>query len=333
MVQPKSRSLGRKISIWVFRVLIFQFILINISAAFHAQKVTHYYDSDRVRTLESSQGKILLRTWRLMVGRKLPKSQVPYYPPFQYETIRLKTKKQIDIEAWHAKADSSAGTVIMFHGLNSNKGNHISEAISFLNMNYNVFMVDMRAHGNSGGELSSLGYRESEEVKIAYDYIREQGEKNIVLWGMSLGAVVIAKAAYDYDLSPEKIIMEMPFDRLQDHLRARARVLGFPDEPFGFFVTFWTGIEGGYWGYDHNTSRYVRKIKCPVLLQWGAMDQYVLAGETKNIFTNLPAATGKKLVVYENAQHERLHGADEHKWEASVREFLIGDTPTPVNAL
>jgi len=76
---------------------------------------------------------------------------------------------------------------------------------------------------------------------------------------MSLGAVIIAKAIWQYDLQPQKIILEMPFDRLQDHIRARARTGGLPGEPFGFLVTFWTGIEKGYWGYGHKTSRYAKK--------------------------------------------------------------------------
>ena len=172
--------------------------------------------------------------------------------------------------------ESNLGTVILFHGLGSNKGNVLGEAFEFNSFGYNTMLVDMRAHGNSEGIVSSIGYKESEEVKLAYDHVSKKGEKNIVLWGMSLGAVIISKAIWQYDLKPQKIILEMPFDRLQDHIRARARISGFPGEPFGFFVTFWTGLEQGYWGYGHKTSRYVKNINCPVLLQWGNSDEYVI---------------------------------------------------------
>lgn len=320
----KNLSARKKIKVafnWIIRVLLVQLLLINISAAFHAYRITHYYDDDRVRNLPPSAGTLFLRTWRLMVGKKIPQSLVQYYPPGPYDTVQLLTRNKNKIEGWWMKADSSIGTVILFHGLSSNKGHVLSEAYEFLSMGYNTLLIDMRAHGNSSGIVNSLGVKESEEVKLAFDFVRQKGEKNIILWGMSLGAVIITKAVYDYDLSPQKIILEMPFDRVQDHIRARARVLGFPDEPFGFFVTVWTGIEQGYWGFGHKTSKYVKKISCPVLLQWGANDKYVLRKETDNIFTNI-AAPQKTMMVYEEGGHTSLLGANPDKWRKSIYDFL-----------
>lgn len=318
-----SATQGRlyRIIKWVFHVLIAQLVLINISAAFHAYRFTHYYDDDKVRSLESSAGKALLRTWRLMVGRRLPKSLVSYFPPMPYDTVQLTTRSGLKLEAWYIEAGSSKGTVILFHGLHSNKGNILSEAMEFLSFGYNAMLVDIRAHGNSEGINNSLGYRESEEVKLAYDFVKGQGENNIILWGISLGAAIISKAIGEFDLQPQKVILEMPFDRLQDHLRARARILGFPDEPFGFLVTLWTGIEQRYWSFGHKTSRYVKKINCPVLLQWGAMDEYVKRKEMNAIFSAIHSSQ-KKCVVYESAGHQPLLWQDENKWKETVQGFL-----------
>ena len=306
---------------WIGSVLIVQLILINISAAFHAYRFTHYYDDDKIRNQKSSQGKPLLRTWRLMTGRKLAKSLIQYYPTIPYDTVQLTTSSGIKLEAWYMKADSAKGTVILFHGLNSNKGNVLAEAFSFLSFGYNTMLVDIRAHGNSEGIANSLGCKESEEVKLAFEHVLKKGEKNIVLWGMSLGAVIIAKAIWQYDLQPQKIILEMPFDKLQDHINARARVGGFPGEPFGFFVTFWAGAEKGFWGYGHKTSRYAKKINCPVLLQWGNNDEYVLKKETERIFASI-ASPKKKLEIYQGAGHTPLLAYDETKWEQTVIDFL-----------
>ena len=223
---------------WVVRVLIAQLILINISAAFHAYHFTHYYNDDKVRNQKSSQGRPFLRTWRLMTGRRLPRSLIEYYPVVPYDTVQLITRNGVKLEAWYIKTDSAKGTVILFHGLGSNKGNILNEAFAFNELGYNTMLVDIRAHGNSESSVNTIGYKESEEVKLAYDYISKRGEKNIILWGMSLGAVIISKAIWQYDLQPQKIILEMPFKRLQDHIRARARISGFPSEPLGFIVTF-----------------------------------------------------------------------------------------------
>ena len=46
-------------------------------------------------------------------------------------------------------------------------------------------LVDFRAHGNSDGNTCTIGYDESEDVKLAYDYISNKGEKNIVADALS----------------------------------------------------------------------------------------------------------------------------------------------------
>ena len=320
----KDKKTNRKlirISKLIGSVLLVQLILINISAAFHAYRFTHYYNDDKIRNQPPSQGKPVLRTWRLMTGKKLPKSLIQYDPLIPYDTVQLTTAGGKKLEAWYMKADSAKGTVILFHGLGSNKGNVLGEAFEFNSFGYNTMLVDIRAHGNSEGVVNTLGYNESEEVKLAFDHISEKGEKNIILWGMSLGAVIITKAIWQYDLKPQKIILEMPYDRLQDHIKARARISGFPGEPFGFFVTFWTGFEQGYWAYGHRTSRYVKKINCPVLLQWGNNDEYVLKKETENIFAAINSSK-KKLVIYPGVGHTPLLRENASKWDEIVIEFL-----------
>ena len=321
MKNKKTNSVITRILKWIGRVLIVQLILINISAAFHAYHFTHYYDDDKVRNQPSSQGKPFVRTWRLMTGKKLPKSLIQYYPTIPYDTVLLATHTGKKLEAWYIRADSAKGTVILFHGLNSNKGNVLAEAFTFNSLGYNTMLIDIRAHGNSEGVVNTIGYKESEEVKLAYDHVAGKGEKNIVLWGMSLGAVIISKAIWQYDIQPQKIILEMPFDRLQDHIRARARISGFPGEPFGFFVTLWTGLERGYWGYALKTSRYVKKINCPVLLQWGNNDEYVMKKEIDKIFSSIGSAN-KKLEIYEGAGHVPLLAIDEERWTKTINDFL-----------
>src|SRR6185436_1629125 len=102
---------------WIARVLVAQLILINISAAFHAYRLTHYYNDDKVRNQTSSKGKPFLRTWRMMTGKKLAKSLIQYYPVTLYDTLQFTTSNGSKLEAWYIKADAPKGTVILFHGL------------------------------------------------------------------------------------------------------------------------------------------------------------------------------------------------------------------------
>lgn len=312
---------------WIVWVLLVQFVLFNISAAMYAYKFTHVYDDPSLRKARPSKN-VFVKTWRLFSGPRQPRSVITEIPVFPYDTITLKTKSGILIDAWHSKPDSvSKGTVILFHGINANKGMWIAEAAEFRYQGYNVMLVDFRAHGNSGGHTTTIGVREAEEVKLAYDYVLQQGEKNIFLFGSSMGAVVVAKAIADYDLKPSGAILEMPFASLQSHLKARARVQGFqgfPEKPFAFLVALWMGIERGFNGFKHTTSSYVKKINCPVLMQWGALDNYVLKSETDQVYKAISSAS-KKLVVYDDAGHESFLQRNPVKWRIEIERFLIAD--------
>jgi alpha-beta hydrolase superfamily lysophospholipase len=321
MKKEKSRRKFPSFIRWILWVLLIQFILINISASFYAYKFTHFYTDPAVRNYKPSSN-IFVKTWRLFTGLRQARSVLSDFPTFPFDTVKLKTDNGIYIDAWYGKTDSaSKGTVILFHGITNQKGMVLHEAYEFRYWGYNVMLVDFRGHGNSGGNKTTIGVKETQEVKLAYDYVMSKGSKNIFLYGSSMGAVVVAKSIADYHLPVSGIIMEMPFLSLQTYMKGRARTTGFPTQPFAFLTTFWTGIENGFNGFGHRTTKYVKQINCPVLMQGGALDEFVLINETKEIYNTI-ASSHKKLVIYSNATHESFLGKDPVLWRSEVGNFL-----------
>ncbi len=320
MNEKTNKKKRRTILRWILWVLLIQFVLINISGALYGYKLTYFYDVPDAPIPASSKN-IFAKTWHLFRGPKYFRSPVKENPDYPFQSITLFTKDSIAIAGWYIPVDSSKGTVLLFHGLGGNRETLLDVAYAFHEMNYNVMMIDYRAHGNSGGHVCTYGVRESEEAKLAYDYVSAKGEKNIIMYGLSMGAVVAAKSIYDYGLTPSKLIMDIPFASLRDHFRDRARILGFPSEPFGTLVTFWAGIERGFNEFQHNTCRYVEKIYCPVLLEYGAKDQLALKSETDCIYNHI-ASSQKKLVEYEDAGHAIFLKFDPIKWKKEISDFL-----------
>ena len=307
---------------WVLWVLLFQFVLINISASLHAWKQTHFYTDPSLRIVKPSSKNIFIKTWKLFSGLKYPRSVIWQTPSFPVDTIQFKTRSGLIIDCWYGRTDSVAkGTVILVHQLSVNKSYILNEASRFRYYGYNVMLIDLRGHGNSGGNMTTLGFRETEELRLAWNFIEGKGEKNIFLWGSSLGSVIIMKFIWEYNLLPSGVILEMPFESLQAHLEARSRVLGFPEEPFGFLVTTWIGIERGYNGFGHKPSEYAKKINCPLLLQWGDKDPYVLKDQIERIYNNIPG-TKKRFVIYEDGGHQSFLGFDPSKWNEEISSFL-----------
>lgn len=311
----KIRSLLR----WVFWVLLAQVLLMNISAAFYAHKFTHFYDAPQQRP-ELSSRNIFSRTWKLFVGPRFYKLPGPHEPDFSVEHITLSLSNSSSIEGWYAGNDSARGCVILFHGISVNKSYVIDEAAMFRQMGYNVLLVDFRAHGRSGGNNSTFGVEETEEVEKAFRFAQERGNRNIILYGVSMGAAVCLKAVAEKKVQPSALIADMPFGCLQSHMQARARIHGFPSQPFAFLVTFWAGVERGFNGFNHSPTDYASEVSCPVLLQWGDNDPYVSRSETEAIFNNLPAQ--KKLAIYEGAGHESFLNKEPLVWRETVSTFL-----------
>ncbi len=305
---------------WITWVLLAQFVLMNISAIFYASRLTYIKNS--APPLAGSGGNIIHRTVKLFTGPRLYRLPEQESPVFPFDTVQLQTSGGITIQAWYGKQDTAArGTVILFHGVTSNKATMLVEANEFRYWGYNVLLVDFRAHGNSGGNITTYGIKEAEDVKLAFDYISSTGEKNIILWGISMGAVTVAKAVADYGLQPKGVILEAPFASMEKHFKGRARTLGFPAQPFGWLVTKWAGIIRGVKAGQHKTTRYVSKITCPALVQWGRLDTYVLQQEAEDVYNAIPAAE-KKLVVYENTGHASMAQQETDKWRAEVSQFL-----------
>ena len=257
-----------------------------------------------------------------MFGVKYSKLPITAKPDHAYKTFHVTTADGILLEGWYLPKDSAKGTVILFHGHGGNKGGALTEADNFYTFGYNVCLVDFRAHGNSGGTICTIGYKESLDVKATYDYVKSKGEKNIILWGISLGAATITKAMTDFkNVQPSKVILEMPFGSLTAAVKGRLRVMHLPAQPLTTLLTFWGGAEQGFWAFDHRPSEYARNIQVPVLLQWGKNDVRVTREETDEILKNLNSTT-KELVVYNNTGHQSLAKNEPEKWKTTVKSFL-----------
>ena len=310
----------KKVSKLLLRILLVLFLLVNIIAAFHAYKFTHFYDTGKVAIIKPEKKSGWDVTKDILFGINAVKKKNTIAPDSAFHTVYLKSSTCPKLEAWYIPADSAKGTVCMFHGHGATKSDIFNESIVFRKLGYNTLLVDFRAHGSSEGNNCTIGYYESEDVKLAYDYIKGKGEKNIVLWGISMGAAAVSKSISDYHLLPNKVILEMPFGSILKAAEGRIKMMKLPGEPLAAMITFWGGVEHGFWAFNMKPTEFVQKIYCPVLLQRGRKDPRVTEQETNDIYDNIHSP--KKLVVYENCGHESLCEHEHEKWINEITAFL-----------
>ncbi|MFC5411877.1 alpha/beta hydrolase [Larkinella bovis] len=307
--------------------LLVLFVLLNISLAFHAARFTYFYDNpDQTpsrKPEEYSTGELVNAA---LFGMKLKKSVISDQPKIPFETIRLTNEYGQKLEGWYIPVDSAKGTVILCHGHASNKSRILCETDYFHQLGYNTLAFDFRAHGNSGGNICTIGFKETNDLKAAYDFVTRGGEKNIILWGVSMGAATILKAIPEHGLKPTRVILECPFASLYDAVQGRLRSMHIPAHPASELLALWGGMQRGMNVFKFRPSESARQLTMPVLLNWGAKDPRVLRHETDAIFENLGTKT-KQLVVYENSGHQSYCTNEPAQWRAAISQFLSVPKP------
>lgn len=295
------------------------FLLINLIVIVQAYHFTHFYEHGTVKTVEEQTS---TTTGMIAVGLLGLKQQklTGTVPDSAYSSIQLKTAGGLTLDGWLIQVPHAKGTIALFHGHGSEKSANLSQSNTFNEMGYSTVLVDFRAHGKSEGNRCTIGYREAEDVKLVYDYLQAHGEKHILLYGISLGAATITKAVADYQLRPDKIILEMPFASLPATVEGKMKMVGLPAEPFGGLLTFWGGAINGFWAFSMKPADFVKQIHCPVLLQWGRKDKGVTEAEIKTIYNNI--SSPKQLVVYDTSGHQNLCENEPDKWEENIGAFL-----------
>lgn len=294
------------------------FVLMNVVAIFHSYKFTHFTDSNTEKTNAPHKLTLGQKIKILMFGVSNPRPENIAVPTTDFQTIKLKSNREI--ECWSIKAENSKGTVIICHGFSGDKSSMLDKAQIFLEYGYNTFLVDFMGSGGSEGYQTTIGYLEADQVKSCFEYLSSNGEKKIYLFGTSMGAVAIMKTFYDFAINPKGIIIECPFGSIYETVCARFRTMNVPVFPMAGLFVFWGGLQNGFWAFSHNPTEYAKKINCPTLLIYGAMDEKVSRQEIDEIFNNLMGK--KKLIIYQKAGHENYLIKYKKEWKKDIQKFL-----------
>ena len=146
---------------------------------------------------------------------KAPPRDDPYTMiGFRFEPVSFAATDGVRIDGWWIPAARPAGpsagaqpspdwgkkTVILCHGLGANKANQLVMAQDLVPGGYNVLAFDFRAHGASGGQLTTFGDLERRDVLGAVRWVRRNRpdqSRRIVGVGASMGAAALVAAAAD----------------------------------------------------------------------------------------------------------------------------------------
>ena len=241
-----------------------------------------------------------------------------------YATRQIPLQGDGFLEAWFVPTPTAnpRGTVVLFPGNLGTKGSQlISPAQTFTALGYDCLLVDFQGVGGSSGNTITIGMKEAQDVVRSLQYAAELDLPTpTILYGVSMGSVAIMRAIAQEDITPDAVILELPFVHFLNAVRSRLRYHGLPAFPTAELLVFWGSVQHRVNGFRHNPIHFAPAINCPTLLIHGEQDKWTTVAEINELFANITAP--KQLVVSPEAGHHQLIGVDRALWDAQVTELL-----------
>jgi fermentation-respiration switch protein FrsA (DUF1100 family) len=114
-----------------------------------------------------------------------------------YEDVTLRTTDGVTLAGWYIPSKNKAA-VIVVHAYNGNRTGVIYHAGMLARHGYGVLLLDLRAHGESGGNTFTFGWNADQDVFAALDYLQNRPDVNpdaIGALGLSIGGEIVLQAA------------------------------------------------------------------------------------------------------------------------------------------
>ncbi len=226
-------------------------------------------------------------------------------------------------------AGNTRKAVILLHGLYQNRSMCIPYVDMYRQMGYNVLLIDLRGHGESGGDRTDWGIHDIEDLNSWVDFLKAKNPAmQIGMHGISLGAAM----ALIYSGSDEG--QEMKFyvadssygnllglgrDKLMTYTGDERLVLGMDIlNPF---------FQGALFFHDQKLLRdidplcRVEKMTSPVLFLHGGNDTLVPASVAEELLEASHSAN-KQLYIFKGAGHTMEMATNGPAYREHVQNFV-----------
>ncbi|OIO05927.1 MAG: hypothetical protein AUJ52_12960 [Elusimicrobia bacterium CG1_02_63_36] len=241
-----------------------------------------------------------------------------------YESLEFATHDDVVLRAWTVRADTPTDATIFFcHGWGDNKGDMLRRFHS-LRDRFNLFFLDTRAHGESAGRLSSIGYLEAFDFDAAMRVLKDRHPswvKRLGICGLSMGAAMAIHAMARY---PEIRcgVLESPFRSFNEVVRQFCRnKFHLPYFPFVWLTLLIIRRRLGADPEPFSPHYHVDKVSPrPVFYLSGENDSLMPLSEVRALYER--NGEPKELWVVPGATHGRCQEAAPEEYDRRIRSFF-----------
>lgn len=235
----------------------------------------------------------------------LPSSKLLVTPGntgLQADDVRINTDDGEQLHGWFFPNKESEYVVVLSHGNAGNISGRIDIAKLLSEIGVSVLLYDYRGYGQSSGKPSEEGlYTDVESVVSFLKTEKGYSERQMIMYGRSMGGAVASYAATKFDVSG--LVLDSAFK----NLKALVREL----YPF---------VPASLARYELPTEKFISEIQnIPVMIMHSPKDSIVDFSHGRHLFeiANEP----KRFVELRGGHNENFHvSTDIHSRE--WREFL-----------
>ncbi|MFQ6101606.1 MAG: alpha/beta hydrolase [Anaerolineae bacterium] len=256
-------------------------------------------------------------------GRTLPQRTPADVGITHWRDVSFESQDGLMLSGWYVATENGA-TVILVHGLGSNREELLDEAALLVAEGYGVLLFDLRSSGASEGDLTTLGYLEVLDVGGALAFVLAQPESDaerVGLLGHSMGGATAILAAARYP-QVRAVVAESAYTSVEDNVSDSVEALtGLPAFPFAPFVVWFGERETGL---DIKQVSPIEAIGIlsprPILLVHGELDAAISVENGRRLYA--AAGEPKELYVIPNAGHGGFLQAQPEEYPRRVVGFF-----------
>ena len=243
---------------------------------------------------------------------------------YGFEEAHLRAGNGLLLSSFYVPATVPAiGNLLILHGKDSAKEAYLEYLPQLLPYGYNVLLYDARAHGRSGGKVTTFGYHEWRDVLEAVRYLKHLAPGLPTgVFGHSMGGAVALQAMsrtgeIDYG------IIESAFAHLGDITHVYAcREVGLP-LPRSFTDVLLDRAEriADFRHREVDPERAAVSVWQPVLIVHGDQDRSIDVDNGRRLYAAL-ASTDKELYVVPGAGHDDITEVGGDTYFRRLRLFI-----------
>ncbi len=228
------------------------------------------------------------------------------------ENVEFPSESGTTIKGWFLRGEPGKGTVVLMHGLRSNRLAMLDRIKFLRSKGYGVLAFDFQGSGESEGRILTFGFRESLDAEAAVRFARERRpDAKIGVIGISMGgaAFLLSKNMPQVDA----LVLEMVYPTMQGAIDNRLNMWLFSGaKALSPLLTIQFRPRLGVTVDDLRPIDHLPGRKFPLLLIAGENDRMTTIEESKQLFE--AANEPKEMWIVPGADHQDL-------WKFSGREY------------